>query len=473
MSLTRYEAQAVSILQQIRLTLTQRGLKPAISFAALTERDGLVVLAVFLDVAKLDGRLEAYCSNDTLHHISTAIKGKRVYLSNSTGLRYVVVFSQTRTLPQEVIYPDHVERGVFPLGEGYHGAITTRNIRNVLVAGEPGGGKSNFLLSLAHTAHKSSWQLYLADPDGHTFSPDVWNGIAAQPVAESATDLLALLEKIEAEIARRKVLFRAVTDNGLPPADVDAYNRLTAQPLPKIMLLADEANSYFDHKSIVERLEDLSRRGRKWGLSIVLAAHNWRSSDVSRGLSAMFATRVCFRVADDTSGVVALNSRVWGKRAQKLNQPGRAIIRLDGGYQVIQTYRLTSEQERQSLAIPVDLSPLNAVERSLVGYALEHLDGRFTINKLAAAFTGQGVSHHQIKTLAQEWERRGWLTTPQHATDARCITDELRTLVGENRTGAQAAQGRTGAHDLAQAVSPEFSGVSTQATISNTGVSDD
>jgi hypothetical protein len=451
MSVTRFQPQAVTILQKIRQTLTQRGLKPAISFAALTERDGLVALAVFLDVNRLEGRLEAYCSSDTLHHISTAIKGKRVYLSNSTGLRYVVIFSQPRTLPSDVIYPEHLERDVFPLGEGYRGAIQTQKLRNVLVAGEPGSGKSNFLLVLAHTAHRAGWQLYLTDPDGHTFSPDVWNGIAALPVAESSTDLVALLEKIEAEIARRKALFQAISNGGLPPADLDEYNRITTHPLPKIMLLADEANSYFDHKNVIERLEDLSRRGRKWGLSMILAAHNWRSSDVPRGLSAMFPIRVCFRVADDTSGTVALNSRKWGKKAQQLNLPGRGILLLDGHYQVIQAYRLTPEQERQGLAIPVDLSPLNAVEQSLVAYALEHLEGRFTVNKLATAFTGQGVSHYQIKTLAQEWERRGWLTTPQHATDARCVTDELRALAGKNRTGAQAAQVRTGAHDIAQA----------------------
>ena len=129
---------------------------------------------------------------------------------------------------------------------------------------------------------------------------------------------------------------------------------------------------------------------RKWGVVIVLAAHNWRAKDVSRGLFAMFRQPGCFRVADDTSGAVALNSRRWGKQAMKLRQPGRGILLLDGRYQVFQAYRLSPEQERQGLAIKVDLSPLSELERSLVTYALDQMDGRFVVNKLAAAFAAGG-----------------------------------------------------------------------------------
>ena len=152
------------------------------------------------------------------------------------------------------------------------------------------------------------------------------------------------------------------------------------------------------------------------------------------------------------SGAVALNSRRWGKQAMKLRQPGRGILLLDGRYQVFQAYRLSPEQERQGLAIKVDLSPLNELERSLVTYALEQMDGRFVVNKLAAAFAGQGVTSHQVKILSQNWEHRGWLTSPQHATDARRVTPELRSLAGFSRTGAQEAQAHTGGLEVAQAV---------------------
>ncbi|HNS37413.1 MAG TPA: FtsK/SpoIIIE domain-containing protein [Anaerolineaceae bacterium] len=452
MPLTRYLAEAKRCSEIIAGVLTQRGLQPVIQSIVLTEDNQLVWLIIFLNVPALNGRLEGYCSPELIHHLQTALHGKLVFLSNSTGLRYLVLLSKLPTLPVDLLYPGDVERGIFPLGEGFYGPILPRRLRNVLVAGEPGSGKSNFELILAHTALQNGFLVYLADPDAHTFNPDAWNSVAAAPVAEGPDDLVGVLEMVDAEIDRRKALFSTVSDGGLPPADLEAYNRLALQPLHPIMLIVDEANSYFDHKNILSRLEDLSRRGRKWGVVIVLAAHNWRAKDVSRGLSAMFPTRVCFRVADDTSGAVALNSRRWGKQAMRLRQPGRGILLLDGRYQVFQAYRLSPEQERQGLAIKVDLSPLSELERSLVAYALDQMDGRFVVNKLAAAFAGQGVTSHQVKILSQNWERRGWLTSPQHATDARRVTPELRSLAGFSRTSAQEAQVHTGGCEVAQAV---------------------
>lgn len=448
MALTRYLSEARRCSDLVIEVLSQRGLQPVIQSLVLTEDNQLVWLIVFLNVLALNGRLEAYSSPEIIHHLRTALKGKPVFLSNSTGLRYLVLLSKLPMLPLDVPYPLDVERGIFPLGQGFYGPILSRHLRNVLIAGEPGSGKSNFEIILAHTACRNGARLFLADPDGHTFNPDIWNTVTALPVAESPDDLTGLLEMVNAEIARRKALFQTVSDDGLPPADLEAYNRLATQPLPPMALIIDEANSYFDHKDLLARLEDISRRGRKWGLMIVLAAHNWRAKDVSRGLSSMFPTRVCFRVADDTSGAVALNSRRWGKQAMKLRHPGRGILLLDGRYQVFQAYRMADEQT----ALPrlVEASPLSPIEKEMVVYALEQLNGCFTVNGLAQAMEGRGITRYRISKLAEDWERRGWLTTPRHATDARRITDELLILAGLERTGGQGEQGRTGQTGIVQ-----------------------
>ncbi|HNS37007.1 MAG TPA: hypothetical protein PKM01_04435 [Anaerolineaceae bacterium] len=441
MTLTRYLAEARHCALLIVSVLTQRGLRPAIESLALTEDNRLVWLVAFLDVPALNGRMEGYCSSEMIHHLQTALNGKSVFLSNSTGLRYMILLSKPPTLPADLLFPEGVEQGIFPLGQGFYGPILVKKLRNVLVSGEPGSGKSNFELVIAHTARQNGSKLYLADPDGHTFNPDAWDRAAAAPVASSPNDLKELLELIEAEIAFRKALFPTVSDGGLPPADLEAYNQLALQPLPAMVLIVDEANSYFDHKDILTRLEDLARRGRKWGLIIVLAAHNWRAKDVSRGLSGSFATRICFRVADDTSGEVVLSSRIWGKKAMQLRQPGRGILLHEGRYQLFQAYRVTAEQ--LNLSQPVVLSPLSDVEQALVAYALEQLEGRFIINRLAQALEGQGVTHHQVQKIGEQFERRGWLTKPAHATDPRRITPELANLVGLTRTGVQAVQART------------------------------
>lgn len=440
MNLSNYLPAARYCTQVVTQALLQRRLEPAFQTIALTERNHLTWLILFLDVARLSGRLEAYCDPATLHHIRTLLRGKPVYLSNSTGLRFLVLLSNPPRLPERVAYPNTLERNVFMLGEGCFGPILVSGLRSILVSGEPGSGKSNYLEGLALTAHRHGWRLYLADPERSTF-PASWDGVVAAPVAESPAELLTLLETLQAELARRKALFQALP--GSPVSNLDEYNQAASQPLPRLLLVIDEANSSFDNKAIVSSLEDLARRGRKWGAVLALAAHSWRAADVSRGLSAMLPYRVCFRVADDTSGAVALGSRHWGQQAMKLRQPGRGILNLEGRFQIFQAPHVTPEQ-KLALAQPLETAPLSPLEQALTAYALAHLDGKFIVNRLAAAFAGQGASHHQVQKIAGQFARRGWLTAPIHATDARSITPELAALAGQPRTGVQAVQGRTG-----------------------------
>ena len=451
-NLNRFLAEARHCARLVIEALVQRGLHCTLIFY-LTERNGLVWLAVVFDLPYLQGRLESFVSSETIHHISTTLHGKPVYLSNSTGLRYMILLTPIPRLPGSIPFPEQFELGAIPLGVSLSGPVLLSGMRNTLICGEPGSGKSNLLEGIAAAAHRSGMALYFVDPDGHTFNPDILDTFASEPVAQSPQDFLELLEKLNAELLRRQGLYRSVTVDGQPPADLQAYNHQVAtQPLPRLVVLVDEANSYFEHKEILELLTDLARRGRKWGLAIVLAGHNWRAKDVPRGLSSMFTVRISFRVADDTSGVVVLGSRRWGKEAQRLRQPGRGILLLDGQYSIFQAYYLQPEQARALWNKPVEVDPLTPTEKALVSYAWQHLNGRFIVNRLAQAFAGQGVTHHQIQKLAEQFERRGWLSQPAHATDARRITPELCSLAGFTHTGVQAVQGRTGALGAVQEV---------------------
>jgi len=438
-----FRAEARHCARLVTETLTQRGLAAGLDFY-LTERNGFVWLVVIMDLGHMQGRLEGFVSTETLHHLSTALHGKKVFLSNSTGLRYMVLLTPAPKLPTSVPYPERVDPNTVPLGVSLSGPVALAELRNMLVCGEPGSGKSNLLEGILISAHQNNTALYLADPDGHTFNPDVLNTYAAEPVAQSPKELLALLEKLEAELLRRQALYRSVNVDGQPPANLNAYNQIASQPLPRLAILVDEANSYFDHKDILDQLTDLARRGRKWGLAIILAGHNWRAKDVPRSLSAMFPVRISFQVADDTSGTVVLGSRHWGKEAQHLRQPGRGILYLDGQYRVFQAYYLQPDQARNLWHAPVEVEPLQSVERTLVIYAFEHLEGKFIVNRLAQAFAGQGITHHQVQKIAEQFERRNWLTRPAHATDARRITSELARLAGIDQTGVQAVQASTG-----------------------------
>lgn len=439
---SRYLAQARHCARLIAHTLAQRNLNAAVTFY-LTERNGLVWLAVVLNLNHMEGRLEGFVSSETLHHLSTALHSKPVFLSNSTGLRYMILLNAVPKLPATIPYPDMFEKNSLPLGIGLAGPLAMVALQNTLICGEPGSGKSNLLEGLNYAATLHGWTRFYVDPDATTFNPDVLNPKNSSAVAQSTREFKALLGAIHAELARRRTLFQEAAHNGVMPTNLDEYNKIAKEPLPRMILFVDEANSYFDDKEILEQVTDLARRGRKWGLIIVLAGHNWRAKDVPRGLSAMFPARISFRVSDDTSAAVVLGSRRWGKEALGLRQPGRGILFMNGQYSIFQAYRLTAEQAVPPH--PVEFIPLSDVEQSLVVYALEQLEGRFIVNRLAQALAGQGISHHQVQKIAEQFERRSWLTKPQHATDARRITPELARLAGVAHTGVQVVQAHTGA----------------------------
>ena len=95
----RYHAQAVMVLNQISSS------SPIVAetghlFAALTERNGLVALAIFL-TSTSSAAAWAGSSPDTLHHLTRLSRASR-WLPSPTGLCHVVVFTPPRSLPADV-----------------------------------------------------------------------------------------------------------------------------------------------------------------------------------------------------------------------------------------------------------------------------------------------------------------------------------------------------------------------------------
>jgi len=417
---------------KITALLVERGLTPPERWL-LVERGGLAWLIGVLPALP---RLAPYIQRDVTHSLSTALGGLPVIVSNSTGLRYAVLLSERPTLPESVPFPPFPGPDEFAIGAGYRGHIfsAARAWQNMLVGGGQGSGKSTFLRVLTHTARAHGWDIYLADPDGHTYG-GAWERVIGRPVASSGRELGEVLELIEAEIARRAALFQAA-GGAMPPEDIDDYNQRDGEKIRRVLVAVDEANSYMGDKETVRGLGEAARRGRKWGVHLVLAAHNWRAKDVSRELSSMLQTRVCFRVADDTAGGVALDSRHWGLHALSIQRPGRAVLRLGGQYQPVQTYLLDAAQEAEWLAGPAESSALTEIERELVRLAVESVGGQFKIKRLAEL---SGMSEWSIRTTAEKWERRGWLTHPADAVSARRVSAELMNLAGISAQDAQAS----------------------------------
>ncbi len=392
-----------------------------------------------MDVQHLRGSIAKYTTEVVRHQLSTAIGGLPVALSNSSGLRYGILLSGRPKLPKAIAFPGMPEeRDVIRLGMGLRGevAIHAKKMVNMIVGGGQDSGKSTFLRMAAYTGRAHGAKLYLVDPMAHTFNPDAWNRLAAAEVAGSRSDLLRLLEKVQAEVEERSALFRLAAKNGIPPEDIDAYNLVSEEPLPRAWLIGDEMNTYLSDKAVQEKVADLARVGRKWGVHLILAGHNWRSDDIPRGLSAMFPTRLCLRVADDTSGRVTLDDHRWGRQAMKFKAQGRAVLRA-GTYQTIQLYKVTPEQEAEWLAGVggEGLSPLPVEEMEIVRRSLEEAEGKMTLGLLQK----WGMTEWSARSMLERYEQRGWLERDTSQGNARFVTEKLTDLVSNHQTAQSAS----------------------------------
>ena len=116
MPTTRYLAAARTVAKTISTVLDQRtSTDPAmIRRWLLTEHGARVWLFGVLDDKRLPS-LTPYTSSDTLHHLSTALRGKPILISNTTGLRYAVLLSRQPQMPKEVAFPG-LDRDTVRLG---------------------------------------------------------------------------------------------------------------------------------------------------------------------------------------------------------------------------------------------------------------------------------------------------------------------------------------------------------------------
>jgi len=430
----------------------------------LVEDGAFTWLLAIMDVQNLHGSLSKYTAENLRHQLSTAVSGLPVAMSNHSGLRYAVLLSGMPQLPRKVIFPGMPDRDVISFGMGLRGAVRfhARKIINLIIGGSQDSGKSMALRLLAHVNRLHGAKLYLADPVLHTFNPDVWNSLAAMPVASSKRELLVMIERLQAEVEERSVAFRQAATGGISPEDIDAYNETgqgQAQPLHRIWFIGDEMNTHLSDRAVQERMADLARVGRKWGVHVAMAAHTWRDADIPRGLSALFPSRLCLKVADDTSGRVALSDVRWGRQPLKFRVPGRAVLLANGLYQKVQMYYVTPEQEREWMSGTSEPSSiLSDVEKRMVVYAVEH-GGEFKFREIAANV--EGTSEWQVRKTAEKWTDRQWLERGMDATSPRRVTEKLAELAGEALTGAQASQGITG---TAQASQGPLTGVSQALT---------
>lgn len=394
--------EAEQAARVIPATLAQRGLRPAFSDWLLTENNGATWLFGVFDVARIQ-RLEDLTRTDLLHHVSTALRGKPVFISNSNGLRYAVLLSRPPHLPRRVDFPG-LTRGRVRMGLSAHGVEVSApwdGLGHLLVAGQTGGGKSAFLRLLAHQAIAEDAQLLIGDLDGATFPMLAEHPALLAPLATTAETMHALVERGLGECEHRSTLYGQMPGYPDHLAEYNAAASAQGAPvLPRVVVILDEYNTATTatggaNGGLARAAAALGWRGRKFGIHLVFAAQDFTKQVVGR-IRDQVGAAICFRVRS-----VEVARAVGCAEAASIpaSRPGLALTDRWG---LLQAYYL----DKSALIAAADRpGPALTEQEAQVVTAARADAGRVTL----ALLQGHGYGKNEAARLLTDWRARGWV----------------------------------------------------------------
>jgi hypothetical protein len=432
--------EVVVYWRQILGTLHQRGL-----LKQRTQQGGVTLPVVdaillpnrcifVLDMQRLAGiPREEWLKPELWAQWQAALQGRRAFVSDGGGLAITVGREPRRqarrllaviplTLEDIPAEPYHVT-----LGQTRHGPVLldiAGDHRAILTGGTSGSGKTNLMqsviLQLAAKHTSDEVQFAIVDTKEVDFARDYARlPHLFAPIAHSLQEAARLIEAVEAGRLRRQAVMAAasVADWRDLPED---------QALPLLMLVVDEAAD-FTKTSTMKSLVEIARKGRAFGVSLILGAQSPSSKVIDPQVRANLPTAIAFQTRTDIESRVILGC----KGAEELTRPGQALTFIGGRWEVVQVLRVEPGTIGEAVTSRVAVNPpvLSEVEAALVQYAVKELEGAFTINRLYEAHKGQ-ISKRALTVLARQWEARGWLTTPTSRSDPRRLTPELLALAG-------------------------------------------
>ena len=392
--------------------------------------------------------LERLADLRVAHEMMTLLDGQRVVISNTTDLFYIVGWDKLRikTLPSLALLSkaETPRYGPFVIGLGVtqHGEVWRKlqELMHIMVAGVTGWGKTSFLRLLVYQllVGKGNIELWVGGYVGSTLATFEDNPRVKGPIAYRVRDLAKQAETMEAEVERRKTLFRsAFQATGWLPDDLGEYNDLAEKhenviSLPHIMWVIDEFSSFMKlgGSDLQNLLCTLAMRCRKYGVTMLWAGHDWKYTTLDTLIRRQFLSAFAFKTGDRTDSKVVLGR----SGAEGIATKGRCLYATRGGPSVkMQAFFVPKDvlgqhMERRGAVLPQE-------QVLLVRWAVERYGGKFPLRALAEDMDGQDGRPHfslyRLQLLAKEWESVGWLVSggPTRA-DGRLVTDELKVLAG-------------------------------------------
>jgi S-DNA-T family DNA segregation ATPase FtsK/SpoIIIE len=174
--------------------------------------------------------------------------------------------------------------------------------RNMLIGGEPGGGKSVLLANIvAHAALSGDVDLWLFD--GKQVELGMWRRAATVFVGNSLTDANAKLAELQAEMDRR---YHHLITQGLRKVDPQTGHRIVLCVVDEIAYYSATSGDRKTQEAFSYGLRDLVARGRAAGIIVVAATQRPSHDIIPTSLRDLFSYRCAFRCTTDSSSDITL-----------------------------------------------------------------------------------------------------------------------------------------------------------------------
>ena len=223
---------------------------------------------------------------------------------------------------------DPIYLGVDEFGEPVYVRIIYRNI---LAAGEPGGGKSGLMnIITAHAALSASTRLVFFD--GKQVELGMWDDIADEFVGPDIDHAITTLRRLQRVMDNRYTWLRAYRRRKIEPRD---NLSVIVVVIDEIALNSATLGTEQQQKEFTALLRDLVARGRAAAMPVIAATQRPSVDIIPKSLRDLFGYRAAFRCTSSGSSDIILGDG-WasaGFSATDLpnTNPGCAHLIAEGG----------------------------------------------------------------------------------------------------------------------------------------------